>query len=270
MHTKFVVVLGSLLSGLGKGIVTASILKILQFYNYKVLPFKFDGYLNYDCGTMNPYRHGEVFVLDDKSEVDMDFGTYERFTGLNLTGESSLTGGKIFSEIINNERKGVYLGQDVQFIPHLVERVIEKVEEVAERNKLDVMVIEVGGTIGDMENSYFVEAMRQLSLAEKVVFVDVTYIPVLKAVGEQKTKPSQLAFRLLMQAGVIPNILVCRSETPLEETTKRKLALFANLSEGNIFDDSDLNTVYELPLHLMRQRFAKVLIRKQKARQGED
>ncbi|MGC8628719.1 MAG: glutamine hydrolyzing CTP synthase [Candidatus Micrarchaeia archaeon] len=257
---KFVVVVGSLMSGLGKGVVTASILKILQFYNYKVLPFKFDGYLNYDCGTMNPYRHGEVFVLNDKSEVDMDFGTYERFLGKDLTGASSLTGGKLFSEIVNDERKGMFLGQDVQIIPHLTDRIIEKVEKVAKENRLDVLVIEVGGTIGDIENSYFIEAMRQLALKEKVVFIEVTYIPILKAVGEQKTKPSQLAFKSLMQAGIIPNMVICRSETPINEQTKKKLALFMNLNEKSIFDDSDLPSVYEVPIHLMDQGFDKVLL----------
>ncbi|MGC8547433.1 MAG: CTP synthase [Candidatus Micrarchaeia archaeon] len=260
MPTKYVVVLGSLLSGLGKGVVTASIVKILQFYNFKVLPFKFDGYLNYDCGTMNPYRHGEVFVLDDKSEVDMDFGTYERFSGINLSGDCSLTGGKVFSEIVQNERKGAYLGQDVQIIPHLTDLLIEKVRKVAETNKLDVLVIEVGGTIGDIENSYFIEAMRQLALTEKVVFVNITYIPILKAVGEQKTKPTQLAFRSLMQAGIMPDIMVCRSEAPLGEQTRKKLALFTNLKESNIFDDSDLQSIYELPLHLLGQKFDKVLL----------
>ncbi|MGC8671323.1 MAG: CTP synthase [Candidatus Micrarchaeia archaeon] len=260
MPTKYVVVLGSLLSGLGKGVVTASIVKILQFYNFKVLPFKFDGYLNYDCGTMNPYRHGEVFVLDDKSEVDMDFGTYERFSGINLSGDCSLTGGKVFSEIVQNERKGAYLGQDVQIIPHLTDLLIEKVRKVAEANKLDVLVIEVGGTIGDIENSYFIEAMRQLALTEKVVFVNITYIPILKAVGEQKTKPTQLAFRSLMQAGIMPDIMVCRSEAPLGEQTRKKLALFTNLNESNIFDDSDLQSIYELPLHLLGQKFDKVLL----------
>ena len=259
MPTKYVVVLGSLLSGLGKGVVTASIVKILQLYGYKVLPFKFDGYLNYDCGTMNPYRHGEVFVLDDKSEVDMDFGTYERFSGLNLTGKSSLTGGKIFSEIIEKERRGDYLGYDVQIIPHLTDLIKEKVKSLANENKLDFLVIEVGGTIGDIENSYFIEAMRQLALEEQVVFVDVTYIPVLKSVGEQKTKPSQIAFRSLMQAGIRPNIIVCRSETPLSKEARKKLALFTNLKETNIFDDSDKETIYELPLHLLSQDFDKVL-----------
>ncbi|MGC9037314.1 MAG: CTP synthase [Candidatus Micrarchaeia archaeon] len=269
MPTRYVVVLGSLLSGLGKGVVTSSIVKILQFYDYKVLPFKFDGYLNYDCGTMNPYRHGEVFVLDDKSEVDMDFGTYERFSGLNLTGKSSLTGGKIFSEIVEKERRGDYLGQDVQIIPHLTGLIKEKIKSLASDNGLDFLVIEVGGTIGDLENGYFIEAMRQLALEEQVVFVDVTYIPVLKSVGEQKTKPSQIAFRSLMQAGIRPNIVICRVDEPLAEEAKRKLALFMNLKESNIFDDSDREVIYELPLHLLSQNFDKVLFGEFGIRQGK-
>ena len=152
MLTKFVVVLGSVMSGLGKGVTSSSILKILDLYGYNVLPVKFDGYLNYDCGTMNPYRHGEVFVLDDKSEVDMDFGTYERFLDKDLTGESSITGGKLFSEIIEKERRGEFLGQDVQIIPHLSEMIIKKLENLGKSKRADVIVIEVGGTVGDIEN----------------------------------------------------------------------------------------------------------------------
>lgn len=261
MQTKYVVVLGSLMSGLGKGIVTSSILKILDLYGYKVLPIKFDGYLNYDCGTMNPYRHGEVFVFDDKSEVDMDFGMYERFLGKDLTGDLSITGGKLFSEIVAKERRGDYLGRDVQIVPHLTDMIMDWVTGVAKRNNLDVLVIEVGGTVGDLENGYFVEAMRQLALKEKVVFVDVTYIPKLVAVGEQKTKPAQLAFRSILEAGIRPNFVVCRSDREeLEKKTKEKLALYTNLSMDRIIDDSTLETLYKVPLHLLEQKFDKLLI----------
>ncbi len=260
VQTKFIVILGSVLSGLGKGVVTSSIMKILSFYGYKVLPVKFDGYLNYDCGTMNPYRHGEVFVLDDKSEVDMDFGMYERFLGKNLTGELSITGGKIFSEIIEKERRGDYLGNDVQIIPHLTDLIIEKIEKIAKRYELDVMVIEVGGTVGDIENSYFIEAMRQLALKHKTVFVDLTYIPKLDAVGEQKTKPTQYAFKTIMGSGIMPNYILCRSSEPLSEKARSKIALYTNLDKKRILDDSDLATIYELPIHLLEQGFDKLII----------
>ncbi|MCL5675238.1 MAG: CTP synthetase, partial [Candidatus Marsarchaeota archaeon] len=215
MPTKYIVVLGSLMSGLGKGVVTSSILKILDFYNIKALPIKFDGYLNYDCGTMNPYRHGEVFVLDDKSEVDMDFGLYERFLNKNLTGILSITGGKLFGSVIRKERVGKYLGEDVQIIPHLTNEAIAFIERVANEEKPDVVVIEVGGTVGDIENSYFIEAVRQFSLRNDTVFINLTYSPKMEAVGEQKTKPAQLGFRLLLQAGIRPSFVICRSNDEL-------------------------------------------------------
>ncbi len=260
MPAKFVVVLGSLMSGLGKGIVTSSVLKILDFYGYDALPIKFDGYLNYDCGTMNPYRHGEVFVLDDKSEVDMDFGMYQRFINKNLSGDLSITGGKIFSHIINKERQGDYLGEDVQIIPHLTNEIIARVKGIAQNKKVDVLVIEVGGTIGDIENSYFVEAMRQLSLQEKVVFINLTYVPKINVVGEQKTKPAQLGFRLLMQNGIKPDFIVCRLNDPLDEKTKEKLSMFTNTKINRIIDDSDAYSIYQMPLHFIDQGFDKELI----------
>ena len=260
MRTKFVVVTGSLMSGMGKGLITSSILKILDMYGYKVLPVKFDGYLNYDCGTMNPYRHGEVFVLDDKSEVDMDFGMYERFLEKPLFGDLSITGGKLFSTIIKKERKGEYLGEDVQIIPHLTNEILTRIKGIAEKNDLDVMVIEVGGTIGDIENSYFVEAMRQLMLKEKVVFASLTYLPLLDVVGEQKTKPTQIAYRAMMALGIKPTFLFCRTEGELQKKTKAKLSLFTNIDESHIFDDSTLSHLYTIPLHFMDQGFDKMLI----------
>ncbi|MCL4373786.1 MAG: CTP synthase [Candidatus Marsarchaeota archaeon] len=262
MQTKYVVVLGSLLSGLGKGILTASMGKILSFYGHKVLPVKFDGYLNYDCGTMNPFRHGEVFVLDDKSEVDMDFGTYERFLNIEMDSMSSITGGKLFSDIIAKERKGDFLGTDVQIVPHLTSYILEKINAIAKAKQPEIMLIEVGGTVGDIENSYFIEAMRQLSNTEKVVFVTITYVPELESVGEQKTKPTQIALRQLMQVGVMPDFIVSRSSKPLSENAKSKLALYSSLPESNIIDDHDSDNIYKLPLHLMEQGFGKMLAEK--------
>ena len=260
MQTKYVVVLGSLMSGLGKGVVTSSILKMLDFYGYKALPVKFDGYLNYDCGTMNPFQHGEVFVLDDRSEVDMDFGIYERFLNKNLTGDLSITGGKLFGSIISKERQGGYLGETVQIIPHLTKEIIDRIEKISESKKPDVLVIEVGGTVGDIENSYFIEAMRQMSLNHDVIFLNLTYLPTLDVVGEQKTKPSQLGLRLLLEDGIRPNFLICRSSSKLLDSTKEKLALFANLPKDRIIDDKDQETLYNLPLHFMDVGFDKLLI----------
>ncbi len=261
MPTKYVVVVGSLLSGLGKGIVTASISKILSMYGLKARPLKFDGYLNYDCGTMNPYRHGEVFVLDDKGEVDMDFGTYERFLDVNMTMDFSMTGGKLFGEIIAKERRGDFLGRDVQIIPNMTELIVGKIEGIAEKEGLDVMLIEVGGTVGDIENSYFIEAVRQLSLKHKTVFVDVTYVPELSTVGEQKTKPTQIALRSLMQSGIRPDFIFCRSEHPVGQPARRKIAMFANLDENRVIDDHDTGNIYAMPLNFMKQGFDSVLLR---------
>ncbi len=261
MQTKYVIVLGSLLSGIGKGIVTSSIAKLLSMYTYRVMPLKFDGYLNYDCGTMNPFRHGEVFVLEDGGEVDMDFGTYERFLGKDVGSSFSITGGKVFTEIINRERRGDFLGSDVQIIPHVTDYIVERIEGVAEKEKLDVMVIEVGGTVGDIENSYFVEAVRQLALKRKTVFVDVTYVPELEKVGEQKTKPTQIALRSLRQEGIQPHFIVCRSTRKLDDKIKRKLAMFSNIPIESIIDDHDIDNIYETPLKLIDQNFDKLLIK---------
>ena len=260
MQTKYIVVLGSLLSGLGKGIVTSSIAKILSFYGYNALPMKFDGYLNYDCGTMNPFRHGEVFVLDDKSEVDMDFGNYERFLDRDLTGDFSLTGGKVFGAVLTKERMGDYLGSDVQFIPHVTDYIIGQIEKTSKNYALEVMLIEVGGTVGDIESSYFVEAMRQLSLKNRTVFVNVTYVPNLSAVGEQKTKPTQLALRSMMQMGIRPDFIICRSESQISEDARSKIANFANLPKERVLDDHDMRSIYELPTHLMDQKFDSQLL----------
>ena len=259
--TKYIVVLGSLLSGLGKGVVTSSILRILDFYNYKALPMKFDGYLNFDCGTMNPFQHGEVFVLDDKSEVDMDFGIYERFLNKDLTGDLSITGGKLFGAIISKERQGGYLGQTVQIIPHLTDEIISRIEKVSSEKKPDVLIIEVGGTVGDIENSYFIEAMRQLALSHEVVFINLTYLPTLDVVGEQKTKPAQIGVRQILQDGIRTNFIVCRSQAELLESTKEKLALFANLSKERVIDDKDQQTLYNLPLHFMDIGFDRMLLK---------
>lgn len=260
MRTKFIVVVGTLLSGLGKGGITSSILKMLDLRGYRALPLKFDGYLNYDCGTMNPFRHGEVFVLDDKSEVDMDFGMYERFLNRSLTGNLSITGGKLFSSVIEKERRGEYLGEDVQIIPHLTNEIIGRIEAVAAKERPDVLVIEVGGTVGDIENSYFIEAMRQMSSRHDVAFVNLTYVPEIDAVGEQKTKPTQIGVRSLMQLGIRPDVIVCRSEKPLLERTKEKIALYAGVDRGQVIDDSTQHTVYGLPGHFMAQGMDRMLL----------
>ncbi|MBN2122078.1 CTP synthase (glutamine hydrolyzing) [Candidatus Micrarchaeota archaeon] len=251
---KYVVILGSIMSGLGKGILAASIARILKTHGYKVAPIKFDGYLNVDCGTMNPFRHGEVFVLDDGGEVDMDFGTYERFLNTSITSKSSITGGKIFRLLLDKERKGEYLGRDVQMVPHLTSEIKERVKDVGEESKADIVLVEVGGTVGDIENGYFIEAMRQLSLDEDTLFIQLTYVPSLSP-GEQKTKPTQHANRLIRSLGVKPEIVMCREQEPLSKEAREKIALFCDVPQENVFDDPMVPTVYALPQMLEKQDF---------------
>ena len=254
---KYIVILGTIMSGLGKGVLTGSILKLLSSRGIKAKPIKFDGYLNVDCGTMNPFRHGEVFVLEDGSEVDMDFGIYERFLGENLSGKASLTGGKIFKAIIEREREGKYLGVDVQFIPHVTNYIKDYVKRYARENNLDVVIIEVGGTVGDIENSYFIEAMRQLSREEEVVFIQLTYLPIID--GQLKTKPTQHSNKLIQSMGITPKIIVGRAEKPMNKEIKEKIALFCDVKEEHIFDDPPFEYVYELPLLLEKEGFYSAL-----------
>lgn len=263
MRTRFIVITGSIMSGLGKGIITSSIGRILQSRGFSATPVKFDGYLNVDCGTMNPFRHGEVFVLDDGTEVDMDFGTYERFLNQSIPGFCSITGGKLFSKIIEKERKGEFLGRDVQFVPHLTDEIKSRLMNISKETKSDFVLVEVGGTVGDLENGYFLEAMRQLKseLKDDLIFIQLTYLPSVSP-GEQKTKPTQHATHLLQSLGIQPDILICRGAEKLNAESRSKLSSFCNVSPDCVFDDPDLKTVYELPLVLEKQDFYSSLAKK--------
>ncbi|RME79291.1 MAG: CTP synthase, partial [Methanobacteriota archaeon] len=254
---KYIAILGSIMSGLGKGVLSASIGKMLKSSSYTVSMLKFDGYLNVDCGTMNPFRHGEVFVLSDGSEVDVDFGTYERFLDISLDGNSSLTGGKIFSSIIRKERKGDYLGRDVQFIPHVTDYIIEHIRRNASNS--DISLIEVGGTVGDIENSYFIEALRQLSRKDDVLFIQLTHLPDLY--GELKTKPTQQANKILLRMGITPHIIIARTNKEMDIETKKKIASYCNVEERDVFNDLEVGNVYELPLFLEKEGLHNALAR---------
>ncbi len=258
---RYIVVLGSLMSGLGKGIVTSSIGRILQSKGYSASPIKFDGYLNVDCGTMNPLRHGEVFVLDDGTECDMDFGTYERFMSKPLTKINSITGGKLFQRIIQKERAGGYLGRDVQIVPHVTDEIKSWIRLVGTETKSDFVLIEVGGTVGDLENSYFIEAMRQMAREEgdKMLFIQLTYVTALSP-GELKTKPTQHANRLITSMGIQPKIIMCRGDESLDKDAREKISLFCNVSLEDVFDDPKLETIYELPIVLEKQKFSERLL----------
>jgi len=240
--TKFVVVTGSVMSGVGKGTFNSALTSLLMFYKLKVSLIKFDGYLNVDAGTLNPYRHGEVFVLEDGTETDLDLGTYERALHRNLSKDNYLTSGKIFKMIIEKERRGEYLGRDVQFIPHVTGEIKNFIRKLAMKDQPDILIIEVGGTVGDIENSYFIEAMRELRYEEgkeNVIFVNCTYI-IQNSEGEQKSKAAQLGVSKLMSLGILPDIVVCRAKYPVQDSVKEKISMVSNIPIKNVISFHDL------------------------------
>jgi len=256
---KYIIVTGGVLSGLGKGISAASIGHLLSS-KYNVVPIKCDGYLNTDPGTMNPQEHGEVFVLDDGSEVDMDFGHYERFLGCTCTAMQSVTMGKVFSEVQKKERRGDYLGKTVQLIPHVTDLIKERFKEIGESQKADVVIIEIGGTVGDIENELFIEAARQLAIdvgEDNSLFVHLTYVPILDTVKEQKSKPTQLSVKRLLERGIMPKIIIGRCKEPIADTIKKKIGIFCNVSEDAVVSGHDVKYVYEIPEIYHKQTIVK-------------
>jgi CTP synthase len=251
--TKYVIIVGSVMSGVGKGTFSSCLGALLSCHGINVSPLKFDGYLNCDAGTLNPYRHGEVFVLDDGTECDLDLGSYERYLNRSLCKDNYLTAGKIFKMIIDKERSGGYLGRDVQFIPHVTGEIKNFVRSLAIKSNADVVMVEVGGTIGDLENSYFIEAMRELRHEEgrdNVCFVNVTYIIEPHSLGEFKSKPAQLGIRKLMELGIQPDIIVCRSERQIGKGVREKLSISSDVAIDRIYNLFDYGNVYEIPLLL--------------------
>ncbi len=253
-RTKYIIVTGSVISGVGKGTFTSSLGNLLSLYHgFRVAPVKFDGYLNFDAGTLNPYRHGEVFVLDDGTECDLDLGTYERMLNQNLCRENYITAGKIFKTIIDKERAGKYLGRDVQFIPHVTGEIKNFLRNLAHKSQADIVLVEVGGTVGDIENSYFLEAMRELSYEESkenVCFINVVYILEPGSLGEQKSKAAQLGLRTLMGMGIQPSIVVCRSERPLKESVREKISIYSNVPVNRVINSLDVGDIHSIPLFL--------------------
>ncbi|MCA9478219.1 MAG: CTP synthase (glutamine hydrolyzing) [Nanoarchaeota archaeon] len=253
--TKYIVVTGGVLSGLGKGIAAASIGQLFS-QDYKVVPIKCDGYLNVDPGTMNPVEHGEVFVLEDGTEVDMDFGHYERFINTSCTGRQNLTMGKVFHELYLREREGDYLGKTVQFVPHATNYILNWWKGIGEEQEADIVLIEIGGTVGDMENELYLEAARRLQAKEgkeNVMFVHLTYVPIPAGVNEQKSKPTQQSVSLLMQRGIYPDILLPRCSEMVTPAIKRKIAMFCNVSEQAVISAIDVDSVYKIPLVFQEQ-----------------
>jgi CTP synthase len=260
---KFIVVTGGVLSGLGKGITTSSIGLLLKYRGLNVSAIKIDPYLNCDAGTMNPFQHGEVFVLDDGGEVDLDLGSYERFLDVDLTKDHNITTGKIYLSVIEKERKGNYLGQTVQIIPHITNEIKETIKTVAKDSKTDVMLIELGGTVGDIESMPFLEGVRQLSMEvgkENCLFVHTTLVPVMKAVGEQKTKPTQHSVKELRSVGLQPNVIVARGEKTLANDIKRKIALFCDVPLEAVISAPDTRSIYEVPRIFEEQCLPKYIL----------
>jgi CTP synthase len=254
--TNFIIITGGVLSGLGKGVSTAAIGKILSSRGISVDVCKIDPYLNVDPGLMNPFQHGEVWVTKDGYEADLDFGHYERFLDVELGRDHNITTGKVYLSVLEGERKGKYLGQTVQIIPHVTDEIKRQIYEIARINNPDVLLVEIGGTTGDIESMPFLEAMRQMRMEmgkENVLFVHVTLVPTLKAVGEQKTKPTQHSVKELRGIGIQPDILICRTEEELLEATKAKLALFCDVSKLDVISNHDVDTIYEVPLVMEKQ-----------------
>jgi len=248
--TKYVVVFGTVMSGLGKGIFSSSLGKIMQDKGLSVAPIKMEGYLNLDSGTLNPYRHGEAFVLDDGLECDMDLGTYERMLNMDLGRLNFTTSGQIYSSVLEKERQGRYLGRDVQMIPHVTGEVKLRLRELAVVSQADLVFLEIGGTVGDVENAYFIEAVREMSYEEgtrNFCFVALTYIVEPDILGEQKSKPAQLNLKLLNAAGIHPHIIGCRASSPVSKKVREKIALFATVPMDLVFSMHDCDSVYVVP-----------------------
>ncbi|MDP6602529.1 MAG: CTP synthase [Phycisphaerales bacterium] len=254
-RTRYVIVLGTVMSGLGKGIFSSSLAKLLKDKGLAVAPVKLEGYLNIDSGTLNPFRHGEVFVLDDGTECDMDLGTYERILDQDLSRSNFTTAGQIYTEILRRERKGGYLGRDVQMIPHVTGEVKRRLRQLAidgaeGDGQADVVFVEVGGTVGDYENGFYIEALRELAYEEgpnSACFVALTYIVEPAILGEQKSKPAQLGIKRLMATGIQPHLVACRAEAPVTETVRQKISMFSNVAIQCVFSMHDRESIYTIP-----------------------
>ena len=259
---KYIVVAGGVISGVGKGVTTASIGKILKEYGYKVTTVKIDPYINYDAGTLRPTEHGEVWVTDDGGEIDQDLGTYERFLDIDIPKKNCLTTGQIYKTVIDKERKGGYLGKTVQFIPHITDEIKRRIKDAA--NNYDFCLVEIGGTIGDYENIPFLFAAKSLEREigkENICYVLVTYLPTPSHIDEMKTKPTQQAIRMLSENGIVPDFIICRSKEALDKIRKKKIETYANIDSGHVISEPDIDTVYRIPLDLQKERFGLKILK---------
>ncbi|OFY38713.1 MAG: CTP synthase [Bacteroidetes bacterium GWF2_40_14] len=265
MSTKYVFVMGGVTSSLGKGIIASSLAKLLQARGLSVTIQKFDPYINVDPGTLNPYEHGECFVTEDGAETDLDLGHYERFLNVFTSKANNVTTGKIYRTVIDKERQGAYLGKTVQIIPHITDEIKRRMMLIGKSGKYDVIVTELGGTVGDMESLPFIEAVRQLQWElpdEDCLVIHLTLVPYLSAAKELKTKPTQHSVRMLQQNGVHPDVIVCRTEHPLPAEIRRKVALFCNVRPNAVIESLDAKSIYEVPLNMYREKLDEIVLKK--------
>ncbi|MDG6898251.1 MAG: CTP synthase [Nitrososphaerota archaeon] len=270
---KYLFVTGGVMSGLGKGITTASISKLLQLCGVEVTCLKIDPYLNFDAGTMNPITHGEVFVTDDGGETDMDLGTYERFLNRDLTKENNITTGQVYRKVIEDERKGRFLGKSVQIIPHVTDEIKRRIRQAAEDSAADVLVVECGGTVGDIESLPFLEAFRQMRMeegSEKTLFMHVSLAPELSVVGEMKTKPTQHSVQEMRRIGLQPDIIVMRGSRRLPEDAKEKISMFTSVPVASVISNPDADSVYQVPSLLQKEGVLKPVMKQFELRDGPE
>ena len=264
-NTKYIFVTGGVTSSLGKGIVAASLAKLLQSQDFSVTIQKFDPYINVDPGTLNPYEHGECFVTDDGAETDLDLGHYERFLNVNTSQANNVTTGRVYQSVIEKERRGEFLGKTVQVIPHITNEIKERMSLLGESNKFDIVITEIGGTVGDIESLPYIESVRQMIWdlgRENAIVIHLTLIPFLAAAGELKTKPTQHSVKTLMESGISADIIVCRTEHELSEELRQKLALFCNVKREAIIQSIDVDTIYDVPLKMLEEGLDKVVLNK--------
>ncbi len=261
-RTKYIIVTGGVMSGVGKGVFAASLSSLLQHSGFSVSTIKIDGYLNLDAGTLNPYRHGETFVLDDGTECDLDLGTYERFLDTTLNSFNYMTSGKIYSRILAKERRGEYLGRDVQIVPHVTGEIKYLIRQKAKEGPYDVVLVEVGGTVGDIENLHFIEAAREMMIDEgrdNIMFTHVTMVPWSETTGEQKSKPTQHSVKKLLEVGIQPDIIVCRSPQTLQRNVRAKISLYCNVQIPHVISSPDSDSIYTLPSLFKQQSLAEIV-----------
>src|SRR3954464_6193312 len=263
-NTKYIFVTGGVTSSLGKGIIAASLAKLLQARGFTVTIQKLDPYINIDPGTLNPYEHGECYVTDDGAETELDLGHYERFLNVPTSQANNVTTGLIYQTVINKEREGAYLGRTVQVIPHITDEIKRRMILLGESGQFDIIITEIGGTVGDIESLPYVETVRQLKweLGHSALSIHLTLVPYLAAAGELKTKPTQHSVKALLELGVQPDILVCRTERSLSNDLKRKVALFCNVNVNAVIESIDAETIYEVPLMMYKEQLDKVVLAK--------